>query len=115
MGKCLFMRKGETHTAPSVVKTVTVNVTDEANAVSILLTTVGELTVGGTKIVLESQAVELKTSTALVKYTLTKAISEPRAVVINGTTLGTISASGASVSLDVPIVDGGTITVAFKK
>lgn len=114
MGKVLYMRKGETHTLPAAMKTVTVNVTDSASAVSILLTTVGELTVGGTKITLASQAVELKTSTALVKYTLTSNISTPRTVVINGTTLGTISTKGASVSLNVPIVNGGTITVAFK-
>lgn len=114
MGKVFYMRKGETHTLPSTMKTVTVNVTDAANAVSILLTTVGELTVGGTKIALASQVVELKTSTALVKYTLTSGLSTPRTVVINGTTLSTISAKGASASLDVPIVNGGTIAVAFK-
>lgn len=114
MGRCLFMRKGETHAAPGDKPcNIIVSVTDTAGYLSTLINQIGILSVDGNTIAGENTELTTQSSKVAIIYTMTGSVSVPRTVTVNGVAIGTAGNAGDSLSTTIPVSEGDTITITF--
>ena len=95
--------------------TVLITASDFGGGLSLLLNSLGALTVAGQAITETPASIVVTGGSAVVSYTLTGAVTTPRQVTVNGVTLGVVSAAGDTVTTAVQIVSGTTITVDFTR
>lgn len=114
MGKVLFMRKGDTHTAPGDKPcNIIVSVTDTSGYLSTLIQQKGILSVDGNTITGENTELTTQSSKVAIIYTMTGSISSPRTVTVNGVVIGTAGSAGDSLSTTIDVSEGDTITIKF--
>ena len=113
MGKCLFMRKGETHTVPGKSCNIIVSVNDIPGYLDVMINQKGILSVDGNTIVGANTEMTTKSSKVSITYTMTGSISSPRTVTVNGVVIGTAGSAGDSLSTTIDVSDGDTITIIF--
>ena len=113
MGKCLFMRKGETHTPPDTSCNIIVSVNDIPGYLDVMINQKGILSVDGNTIVGANTELKTRSSKVSITYTMTGSISSPRTVTVNGVVIGTAGSAGDSLSTTIDVSDGDTITITF--
>ena len=115
MGKCLFMRKGETHTVPDTSCNIIVSVDDIPGYLDVIINQKGILSVDGNTIVGANTELKTQSSKVSITYTMTGSISSPRTVTVNGVVIGVAGSAGDSLSTTIDVSDGDTITIIFSE
>ena len=115
MGRCLFMRKGKTHTVPDTSCNIIVSVDDISGYLDVLINQRGILSVDGNAIVGANTELKTQSSEVSITYTMTGSISSPRTVTVNGVVIGTAGSAGDSLSTTIDVSDGDTITITFSE
>lgn len=114
MGRCLFMRKGETHIAPGDKPcNIIVSVSDSSGYLDTLISLRGTLIVDGNTISGENTELTTKSKKIEITYTMTGSISSPRTVTVNGVVIGIAGSAGDSLSTTITVSEGDTVEIQF--